>query len=552
MTQELVEEDARMVALVARCADAGWATSRGDKGYILRPPKRGGRLSRPFTIPLFAPDDGVYGRAEKQVLLHGLEADEKKATPKKTVRQAKIDADREKNDARMAAAEQRVAAQNAAAAPPAAPVLTPERIPAAQFTPAAALERLGLGNLGNANGNGNGSAAKKAAAKKAAPPDPVDVLFPGQVVPDVLRGVAGLSSLEPDTDLSQILIDPDRAPAPGPMQVTVYQLVTPEIAADWLTREIGVLPSGVMLEQRPITAERVTRYTGILQRDIKAQREGRPGEWDVAEDLKLAPLPPRNTGGAINGRHRLTTIRDTGISAIVKVTYNTAPRLYRSLDQGKMRTTNDNLRAGGHKNVSHRGSAGKTLFCWQQWQLDPLGPFYNWRNWPRMAPTDAQLLPWLADQVHPITRESLIEPHFKPGINMMLAIKGIPAAGVVFRIVVTAAWAAANPDGSHTMPEKGQAMLDKFCTGVQHGWDMKYGNPADTVRKWIERGSGGVKRNEKREYQLNGLLRAWEAFAKGEEYKKMQVNEDGAMPNAYVPSLRTASGREAFGLPPRA
>lgn len=546
------QEEDRMALLAKRCEAAGWVINEGRMGYVLRPPKK-----RPFTIPLKAPDDSVYKRAEQQVLFHGLEAAEKEHAPKKAeARKVKLEADREKNDAKLAAAERRIAAQNAVAAsvpvelpaPAAPPAAAPaaaaaaQRVPAAPFTPATALEKLGLNNVAaKANGNGHAPAAA----------DPVDALFPGQVVPDVLRGVAGLSSLEPDTDLSAIIIDPADEPGPGPMQVTVYQLVTPEIAQQWLDLEIGMLPDGTMLAPRPIRSGRINKYTGILQRDIKAQREGRPGEWDVAEDLKRAPKAPRNTGGAINGRHRMTTIVETGISAIVKVTYNTAPRLYRSMDQGGNRSTADNLGTAGMNSKGHFGSAAKLLFCWRQWQLDPTGPYYNWRRWPRMIPTDAQLIDFLKEQIHPVTRDSLIDPHMKPGVNMMSGVGGIPASGIVFRIVVTEAWSAANPDGSHTMPEKGQIALEKFCTAIQHGWEMTYGNPADTARKWIEKGTGGVKRNEKREFQLNGLLRAWESFARGVDYKKMQVNEDGPMPAAYVPSPRTPGFRAAFGLPPR-
>lgn len=531
----------QMATLADRCKEVGWGVTPGPRGYAIRPPG-----TRPFTIPKKVTDKAAYQRHEARVLHHGLEEAEKKLAPKKTAaRKAKIQQDREKNDARLAAAERAAAAvpvQLPTAAPaPVAPAGEP--IDTTEFTPAAALQRLGLGILTEPGSNGNGHAPRSA--------DPVDAMFPGQVIPDELRGAAGLSSLEPDMDLSEVIIDPADAPPVGPSQVTVYQLITPEIADEWLRREIGILPNGAMLGPRPIRPGRITKYTGILNRDLVAQREGRPGEWDVAEDLKLAPFPPRNTGGALNGRHRLWTIRESGIKAIVKVTYNTAPRLYRSLDQGGMRSTQDNLGARGYKNVSHVGSTGKLLWCWTEWRKDPLGPYHNWRNWPRVMPTDAQLIPFLDDLLDPVTGDNLVELHRKPGANMMAGVDGVPAAGIAFRVLVTQAWAEANPDGSRTLPEKGREVLDKFCEGIQHGWNMTYGNPADTVRKWIDGGSGGVRRSEKREWQLNGLLRALGPFVRGVTYKKVQVPEDGPMPLPYIPSLRTPSGRKFFGLHPR-
>lgn len=531
-----------MQGLADRLTAAGWKVQDGARGFV-------GHSPRNDHVPFarLATDQTTYDRAVQRLIQYGLKDDEKEAAAGTTAKQ-RLDRDRAANERRLEAAEQRAAAVQAPAPP--APAPAPAQVP----SPAQLLERPGVAAApSNGNGNGHSAPAAKAAAVEDAPkfiPPPLDL--PKRAVPAALRGVAGLSSLDPRMDLSVIVIDPAAAPPPGYHQVTVYQLVTPELAKKWLDREVGYLDDGTLLHQRPILRGDVNRYKGILERDKRASAEDRPGEWAVAEDSMLAPEAPINTGGVIDGRHRYTAIYESGIPAIMKITYNTPPKVFLTLDKGRKRTTGDTLVTLGYKSTTHLGSAVKALYCWRMWQADPAGPYWNWRNWSRMRPTDTQLHDLIQAERHPHTGESLIEPHTKPGANMMSHIQGVPSAGIAFRILVTDTWAKANPDGSHNMPDTGRELLEEFCEYVAYDDGLRRGHPCKTLREWILKGTGGVVRSDKREFQLNGLLRAWSAFAQGETLGRIIVESNKgdmkSMPEVYVPSLRYKAGRAKFGI----
>lgn len=497
-----------MEDLAKRCKEAGWKVSKNAKSYICTSPR-----GRNVHIPCLAADAGTYERTVNRLRIAGLEQDEAvKAVDKKTAKKAVIARDRERNDRLLEAVQAQAAAS---------PAMT---IPAA-------------------------------AAPPVQPPKPDVAVSPNRGIPAAFVGVAGLLSLDDDFDLDQIVVKPEDRPKPSRVQTTVYELVTPERALELLTREPGMLDDGTLLKQRTISPVHVKKFTAILQRDLLQQREkaeGRPShaEWIVAEDAKLSPEPPLNTGGVVDSQHRFTAVRDSNIPAIMRVTYNTPPRVFLGIGQPKKRTDGDIFKMKGIAQSTHYGSASKLLYCWHQWRNDPTGPYANWRSWSRMNATTIQLEAF-AGPDGPLwddkAGESLIAQQTTPGSTMMMHLKCVPAAGIAFRVMVLDAWKDVNPD-------LGAAKLEEFCTllhdGAGPGYDKDH--PAWTLREWLTRGTGktasnGDARSFKREFQVNGMLRAFDYFANSRELGKIIVSMDAPMPEAWAPGKRSLTETNKAG-----
>lgn len=480
--------------LARLCEDVGWPVSAGTRAYVVTVP--GGTT---VNIPRLAPTTQKYDSAYKRLKMHGLEtALEQKKVGVKAEKATKIAVDRQQNDGRLAAAE-------AKAKDATAPAMA---VPTVAFS---------------------------------APDQPAAAISRKREVPAELVGVAGILSLDDDFDFSHIVIKPEDRPKPSKMQETVYELVTPERAFELMLRDVGMLDDGTMLKQRSISPAHVKRYIGILQRDLLEQKKKADGrgqyhaEWVVAEDVKLAPEAPLNTGGVIDGQHRFQGIFDSGIPAIMRITYNTPPTVFLALNQGRKRTDGDIFRMKGLKQTSHMASAAKMLFCWWNWRADPTGPYANWRNWPRMRPTTIQLEAFMADELTDRkTGESLLLPQIKPGSSMMTYIDGVPSAGIAFRVLILDAWKDVNPD-------LGAAKLEEFCKLLHDGAGPGYkkDHPVHTLREWITRGTGSLAGGDRRERQLNGMLRAWDYFAHSVDFGKILVGPDALMPLPWAPGARS-------------
>lgn len=481
--------------LAQLCRDADWRVHQGARAYICTSPR-----GQTVNIARLAADSNTYDRARKRLKIAGLDKDlEEKDAVQNSQRTAKLAADRERNDRRMVAAQAKAKQSTVTATVPAAP-----------------------------------------SVEFSSPDAPAAAISLNQEIPEHLIGVAGLLSLGDDFDYSQIVVNPEDRPKPSRLQVTVYEMIIPERAYELLLRKPGMYDDGRLIDYRFKSPETITKYMGILQRDLLEQKkkaEGKPHhvEWTVAEDIKLSSEPPLNTGGPLNGQHRLNAIVESMIPAIMRVTYNTPASAYDALDQGRRRTDGDILKAKGYKSTTHLASAARLLYAWHQWRSNRTGPYSGWHNWARLKLTSIQLDAFInGDLVKDSkTGESLVLAHQNPGAAMMSYIKSNQAAGIAFRVLVTQAWQDINPD-------LGAAKLEEFCKILHDGSGPGYGtnHPVHTLRDWLIRGTGSRTRSDKREFILNGMLRAWDYFANSETLGKIIVNEDGPMPEVWAPGVK--------------
>lgn len=296
-------------------------------------------------------------------------------------------------------------------------------------------------------------------------------------------------------------------------------LVTPAMAKEWRSRPPARLSDGTELIQRKLSAELVIDYAGRMLR----------GEWRLTQSIALAPEEPWNTGGNVNGQHRLAAVELADVPVFFRVDHNVNPDWFNTYDNGKRRSLADTLHSLGKGSAHLLGSAARLLWAYLEWEQDP-EEYATWSAWARLRPSDPQILTMLAEH-------SRFPEHLGKGVSMMpprgRGNGGIPAAGAVFRYLAERAW----PDGVE--------VLDEFCHRVSDGQHMAKGDPVYTVRNWLQRGGVVTTRRDelpdlranayRRETQLVGLITAWGKHCTNQPMHLLTVYRDGPIPPLYVP-----------------
>lgn len=122
-----------------------------------------------------------------------------------------------------------------------------------------------------------------------------------------------------------------------------YEKVTidPDMAMQWLDQNT---------HNRPIRATQVRYFERLLKTDKAATTH-----QGVAFD---------ETGKLLDGQHRLTAIRNTGIPWTMWVAFDCHADDFNKIDVGAKRTIADRLHIHGRKNASHVAAVGKFAWNW--------------------------------------------------------------------------------------------------------------------------------------------------------------------------------------------
>lgn len=126
----------------------------------------------------------------------------------------------------------------------------------------------------------------------------------------------------------------DAQPEPKPR--LSFMQVTPEIAARWLKRNT---------RNRKLRIGTVARYA----RDMAA------GKWQLeGSPIKFAP-----DGTLLDGQHRLAAVIESGATILTAVAFGIDPAAQDVMDNGRARTTADQLAIAGEKNASALAAAAR-------------------------------------------------------------------------------------------------------------------------------------------------------------------------------------------------
>ena len=129
-----------------------------------------------------------------------------------------------------------------------------------------------------------------------------------------------------------------RTPTPTP--ILSLEEITPARAESFLKKNKN---------NRPVKVSNVLKLKNDLQQgNFKLTHQGIAFDWD---------------GNLIDGQHRLMAIVESGVTASMYVTYNCDPSIFKVIDSGSARNTNDVLKLLGVTNYSTVAS-GIRLILW--------------------------------------------------------------------------------------------------------------------------------------------------------------------------------------------
>lgn len=257
--------------------------------------------------------------------------------------------------------------------------------------------------------------------------------------------------------------------------------VSPELAAEWLTRNTG---------NRPLSKSAVQQLVGRIQR----------GEWQLTHQ----GIAFDEDGALIDGQHRLAAIAKAGVTVPLTVTHGVPRTAFTVMDTGRKRTGRDALTLAGEANATHLAAALRGLHLYLN------APNSAWSGGSSVTSND-QLLTVL-DQ-HPGIRDAL-----QHGIALNRAC----------RITVTAAtigWhvtSEARPDIDQT----------SWKEGIVTGARLEPGDPRLTLRNTmlsLATGKTHRRRDDSREHLLY-YLKAWNAWAEGRPIKLLRRSPNETMP----------------------
>lgn len=257
--------------------------------------------------------------------------------------------------------------------------------------------------------------------------------------------------------------------------------VSPDLAAEWLTRNTG---------NRPLSKSAVQQLVGRIQR----------GEWQLTHQ----GIAFDEDGVLIDGQHRLAAIAKAGTTVPLTVTHGVPRTAFTVMDTGRKRTGRDTLALAGETNSTHLAAALRGLHLYLN------APNSAWSGGSSVTSND-QLLTML--DRHPGIRDAL-----QHGIALNRAC----------RITVTAAaigWyvtSEARPDIDQT----------RWKEGIVTGARLEPGDPRLTLRNTmlsLATGKTHRRRDDSREHLLY-YLKAWNAWAEGRSIKLLRRSPNETMP----------------------
>ncbi|MEU6475544.1 hypothetical protein ABZ858_01410 [Streptomyces sp. NPDC047017] len=258
-------------------------------------------------------------------------------------------------------------------------------------------------------------------------------------------------------------------------------MVTPELARDWLRRNIS---------NRPLSRQTVTQLAKAIER-----REWKLTHQGIAFD---------ENGNLVDGQHRLQAVVKAGIPVEILVVHGVPRSAFTVMDTGRKRTGRDALSLAGEVNSNHLAAALRGL------QMYYASPDANWSGSSATVSND-QLLTIL--EQHPDMRES---------INRGMALHKAT------RLTVTAAavgWYI-------TTKERPDVDQTPWTEGLVSGAGLTESDPRLILRNTMlgmATGQRHRRKDDSREHLLY-YLKSWNAWVEGRPLRLLRRSPGEKMP----------------------
>ncbi|HYE76800.1 MAG TPA: hypothetical protein VEI97_02330 [bacterium] len=286
------------------------------------------------------------------------------------------------------------------------------------------------------------------------------------------------------------------AVAAGPDPEPVVQVVTPEMAADWLERS----GSFRNRSKRPATIDRYAR-------DMRA------GKWAITNVIVID-----DKGRVIDGQHRLEAVILAGVPVKMLVLRGVPTEAYTTIDQGMVRKISDLLAQKGvsgedlgYVNPVILGGAARYLWGWENGRLREM--LRGGRYWPTTQET-LEVIDRHPDLLASVTMAQS---------NRMRR----------FRLMPSTIMAALHMMFRTKDPRLADEFFEQLGTG--DGPMMAPGKPLRFLRdRLVQENATGRGRKGVNRYDLFALtVKTWNYLRTGGEPSKLQWRPAGQRPEAF-------------------
>lgn len=223
--------------------------------------------------------------------------------------------------------------------------------------------------------------------------------------------------------------------------------------------------------------------------------ELRSGRWQVNGDA----IRITTDGDLLDGQHRLMAVVQTGISIDTLVIYGVDACAFETIDTGAARSNADALTVGGEKN-SRNLAAALTLM------KDLMGGNTSFIRTVKISNTEIVGLL----EKNPDVRGSV-----RWGNALVRLVP--PSAAIALHCLFS---------------RVDKIAADSFFDHVHSGLDMTFDNPAFVLRqRLIENATSKSKIT--RRYLIALMIKAWNAYRKGQKIKFLRFREEGEAPETF-------------------
>jgi hypothetical protein len=306
---------------------------------------------------------------------------------------------------------------------------------------------------------------------------------------------------------------PDEIPRPGdpgylppkPVAVPQYELITPELAAQYLermhaNRTVSKIEKGVMSQLL-----QDGEFYGAIS-PVFFDDQGVPASGDGAQD-------------PWDGQHRFEAIVETDTPAWLLVVRGVTETESEFIDTGRRRMYSDNLKIAGAQDYNRQSVLARQMALYTLHGIDAV------RHPNQFPVTRPQMDKWVG-------APGMIEAiHFGVALYKYAGLSESQGAYAVLR---TAQVDAREPDG---IPSKVTVDPTGFWRAVRDGDGLERGDPAKTLREWGMRKRLGQAPADKRLLTHYVLATAYNKHVTGQPYSKVQPKfEQRSNGKAYFPA----------------
>lgn len=264
-----------------------------------------------------------------------------------------------------------------------------------------------------------------------------------------------------------------------PYSIETGVILTPAKALKWLE---------TMNFNRPVTQLTVKEYAGYMKNGTWCEKNAETMKFDW-------------NGEFADGQNRAWAVIESGKTIKVDVAYGLDPKSIKSVDQGKLRSYGDTIvmetKRKGQK-VICANNIGRALCFILAYER---GNIYER---PRPYPNNAEI--FKAYEEHPDLIQSA-EKVCKRGAGASPSI--VTALHYIF---------------SRTVAHK--EMADQFFESLRSGANLSPGSPILTLRNKLTAVKNNGQASLSSKFALACIIRAWEAYKRGETLKNIVYNTD--------------------------